>query len=361
MKLELQKKLGYFILYLGKSNLLRFVPISPYIVEFRVTENCNSQCVMCNAWKNKFVNELSTKEIKDALGQLRDIGVNTMIFIGGEPLLRPDIGQLVKEASLLKFPIILLVTNGLLLEEKAKELLENGITNITVSVDGIGHGHEIIRGIPGSYEKAIRGIKTVQKLKEDMNLNVAVTLITNMLMKQNVDTIPQLVELSHDLHAFWSFNLLDSNIDLFKGISLSEISVEDMAKIDETIDYLTKVRNESPDVISSCEHMLRYARKYLKKENLDDFHCVHGYEALHVRSNGDVHPCWIMEPIGNLRETKLRDIIGTSKHRELAERIYARDCPGCTNLCGLNVTAKYLISHRLTCERRSKKELKVDS
>jgi MoaA/NifB/PqqE/SkfB family radical SAM enzyme len=361
MKPELQKKLGYVILYLGVRDLLRFVPISPFIVEFRVTENCNSQCVMCNAWKNKSVNELSTEEIKDALRQLRGIGVNTMIFIGGEPLLRPDIGELVKEASLLKFPIILLVTNGLLLEDKARELLENGVTHITVSVDGIGQSHDAIRGIPGSFEKAIKGIKTVQKLKEDMNLNVAVTLITNMLMKQNLDMIPQLVELSRDLHAYWDFNLLDSNLDLFKGISLSEISVEDREKIDKTIDYLAKVRSKSPDLISSCEHMLKYARKYLKKENLDNFHCVHGYEALHLRSNGDVHPCWIMEPIGNLREAKLRDIVGTKKHRELAERIYGKDCPGCTNLCPLNVRTKYLISHQLSCERKSKKELEIDS
>jgi hypothetical protein len=352
MSSELQKKLGYVILSLGTRDLLRFVPISPYIVEFRVTENCNSKCVMCNAWKNKSVNELSTEEIKDALRQLRGIGVNTMIFIGGEPLLRPDIGELVKEASLLKFPVILLVTNGLLLEDKARELLENGITHITVSVDGIGQSHDAIRGIPGSFEKAIRGIKTVQKLKEEMNLNVAVTMITNMLMKQNADMIPQMIELSRELQTYWDFNLLDSNLDLFKGIPFSEISAEDKEKIDKTIDYLAKVRSESPDLVSSCEHMLKFARKYLKKENVDDFHCVHGYEALHIRSNGEVHPCWIMEPIGNLREAKLRDIVGTKKHRELAERIFIRDCPGCTNLCPLNVRTKYLISHRLSCERR---------
>jgi MoaA/NifB/PqqE/SkfB family radical SAM enzyme len=347
MKLELQNKMGYVILHVGMRDLLRFVPISPFAVEFRVTENCNSKCVMCNAWKNKFDNELSTEEIKDALHQLREIGVNTMIFIGGEPLLRPDIGELVKEASLLKFPTILLVTNGLLLEEKAKELLENGITNITVSIDGIGQSHEAIRGIPGIFEKAIKGIKVVQKLKEDMNLNVSVTMITNMLMKQNVDIIPQIVELSRDLHVYWDFNLLDSNLDFFKGIPFSEISVGEAEKIDKTIDYLAKVRSESPELISSCNHMLKFARKYLKKENLDDFHCVHGYELLHIRSNGDVHPCWLLEPIGNLRETKLRDIVGTKKHRELAEKIYVRDCPGCTNLCTVNVRTKYLISHRM--------------
>ena len=359
MKLEFKKKLDKVSLYLGIHGLLRFVSISPYVAEFRVTENCNSQCVMCNAWKNKSVNELSTEEIKNVLHQLKDIGIEVVIFIGGEPLLRSDIGELVKEASLLKFRAILLVTNGLLLEEKAKELLENGITHLTVSVDGIGRSHEVIRGIPGSFEKTIRGIKAVQKLKEDMNLNVAVTIITNMLMKQNVDMIPQLVELSRDLHVYWDFNLLDSNIDLFKGIPFPEISIEDKEEIDKTIDYLIKTRRESPWLMSTCEYALKYARKYLKGENSARIPCIHGYQILHLRPNGDVHPCWIKEPIGNLREAKLRDIVGTKKHRELAERIYVRDCPGCTNLCRYNIVSKHLISHKLSCERENKKNPSV--
>jgi len=359
MKHKFKNKLDNVLLYLGIRGLLRFVSINPYCVEFRVTENCNSRCIMCNAWKNKCVNELSTEEIKDALRQLKDIGIDTVIFIGGEPLLRSDIGDLVKEASLLKFPIILLVTNGLLLEEKAKELLENGITHLTVSVDGIGSSHEIIRGIQGNFEKTIRGIKAVQKLKEDMNLNVAVTIITNMLMKQNVDMIPQLVELSRDLHVYWDFNLLDSNIDLFKGIPFSEISAEDKEKVDKTIDYITKVRRESPWLLSTCECGLKYARRYLKGENVNDYHCVHGYQILHIRPNGEVHPCWIKEPIGNLREAKLRDIVGTKEHRELAERIYMRDCPGCTNLCRFNIVTKHLISHKVSCERENKKNPSV--
>lgn len=357
MKLEARKKLDYVIQSLGNHELLRFVSISPYCVEFRVTENCNSRCIMCNAWKNRSVDELSTEEFKDVLRQLRDIGISTLIFLGGEPLLRPDIGDLVKEASSLKFHSILLVTNGLLLEEKAKELLESGITHLTVSVDGIGSNNDAIRGVPGSFEKAVRGIKAVQKLKKDMNLNVAVTVITNMLMKQNVDDIPQLVELARELGVYWDFNLLDSNLDIFKGIPFPEISVEDREKIDKTMDYLTNVRKETPWLMSTCDHMLKYARRYLKGENMDDFPCVHGYQLLHLRSHGEVHPCWIMEPIGNLREARLRDIVGTKKHRELAEKIYVKDCPRCTNLCRVNVTTKYLISHKVNCERKSKKAL----
>lgn len=354
MKLELRKKLDHVILYLGIPKLLRFVSINPRTVEFRVTENCNSRCITCNAWKNKSVDELSTEEIKDILHQLRDFGVNHLILLGGEPLLRPDIGTIIKEASLLKFRTILLVTNGLLLEEKAEELLENGITHVTVSVDGIGETHDTLRGIKGSFEKAIRGIETVRKLKDDMNLEVAVTLITLLLMKQNVDEIPQLIKLSRDLRVYWDFNLLDCSLDIFRDIPFSKILVDDKQKIDNVIGYLKTVRDKSPDWMSPviCTHIIEYARRYLKGENLDNYHCVHGYEILHIGSHGEVYPCWIMEPIGSLRKAKLRGIVGTSKHRELAERMYMRQCPGCTNLCIYNIIIKRLVSHWLFCERK---------
>ena len=55
--------------YLGIPKLLRFVSISPRTVEFRVTENCNGRCIMCNAWKNKSVDELNTEE----KGELKEI------------------------------------------------------------------------------------------------------------------------------------------------------------------------------------------------------------------------------------------------------------------------------------------------
>jgi len=352
--MKFKKKLDHILLYLGLPKLLRFVSLAPQTVEFRVTENCNARCIMCNAWRNKYVDELTTGEIKNILRQLKYFGINNLLILGGEPLLRSDIGAIIKEANLLNYRTILVVTNGLLLEEKARELLESGVTHITVSIDGIGDTHDAIRGVKGCFDKAIRGIKTVQKLKKEMNLNVAVTLITLLLMKRNVNEIPRLIELSRELGVYWDFNLLDRNLDIFDGIPFSEIFVKDHQKVDEIIDYLSKIRDEWPGVLSPiiCKHILRFARKYLKGENVDNYHCVHGYEILHIRSNGDVHSCWIMEPLGNLRKAKISDIVGTDKHRELARRIYMRDCPGCTNLCAFNVAIKHLVSHWLLCERR---------
>jgi len=354
MRLRFRERLGNTLLYFGIRGLLRFVPLNPNWVNINVTENCNSRCITCYAWKNKSVNELTTEEIIDSLHQLRDIGVRNVIFIGGEPLLRSDIGVLIKEASLLKYETIIVVTNGLLLEDKAEELLENGVTHLSVSIDGVRRTNETIRGVTGNYEKSIRGIKTAQRLKKDKNLDVTVTILTTILLNQNVDEIPELIKISQSLGVKWLFNLLDPNLPIFKGIPLSKLLVRDEKKIDETIDYLKKTRRESPWLISSCDHILEYARYYLKTHQFfpRSFHCVHGYKLIWLGSHGDVHPgCWIMKPIGNIRKNKIRDILRSRTYRECVEKMYMNECPGCTNLHAFNVAIKHLVSHRFYCER----------
>jgi len=350
-------RLNLILFYLGSRKLLRFATLRPDWADVRVTEKCNSRCTTCYAWKNKQEGELTTEEMKDALHQLKEIGVRHVVFIGGEPLLRKDIGDLVKESSRLGFENRIIVTNGLLLKDKAEELLSNGITHITVSIDGIGDSDDKIRGVPNSYTRAVEGIKTVQKLKKDMGLDVPVTIITTLLLNQNVEEIPKLIELSRSLDAYWLFNLLDPNLNIFKGIPFSELLVQDKEKIDNTIDYLKKTCEQYPKLISTCDHMLEFARNYLKGDNRYDFHCVHGYKAVYLGSHGEVYlGCYALEPIGNIRKNKLREIVGSKKHRELAERMYMIECPGCTNRYEFNIATKHLIPHQIYCERKRKKQ-----
>lgn len=356
---KFRERLNIILFYLGSKKLLRFATLRPDWADIRVTESCNSRCTTCYAWKNKPEGELTTEEIKEALHQLKEVGIRNVVFIGGEPLLRKDIGALVKESSLLGFENRIIVTNGLLLKDKAEELLRNGITHITVSIDGVGETDDKIRGVPNSFARAVEGIRTVQRLKKDMDLDVAVTIITTILLNQNVEEIPKLVELSRSLDAYWLFNLLDPNLDIFKGIPFSTLLEQNKEKIDETIDYLEKTCKQYPQLISSCDHMLEFARSYLKGENRYDFHCVHGYKMVYLGSHGEVYlGCYALDPIGNIRKNKLREIVGSKKHRELAERMYMMGCPGCTNRYEFNIATKHLISHQFCCERTRKKEMR---
>ncbi|HVP92718.1 MAG TPA: SPASM domain-containing protein, partial [Acidobacteriota bacterium] len=114
---------------------------------------------------------------------------------------------------------------------------------------------------------------------------------------------------------------------------------------------------QDPKLISTCDHMLEFARTYLKGDNRYDFHCVHGYRAIYLGSHGEVYlGCYALEPIGNIRKNTLGEIVGSKKHRERAEQMYMMECPGCTNRYEFNIATKHLISHQIHCERKRKKQ-----
>ena len=90
---------------------------------------------------------------------LKKGGVSFLGFEGGEPLLRNDIQDILAESH--KRFHTSIVTNGWLLKTKLKSI-ENYVDYMFVSIDGIGELHDKMRGISGSFNKAMEGIKAAK-------------------------------------------------------------------------------------------------------------------------------------------------------------------------------------------------------
>jgi MoaA/NifB/PqqE/SkfB family radical SAM enzyme len=321
----------YGVLYLGNYSFLRFISPKPDYAEVRITEGCNSRCVTCRAWKNSREGELSTREIIRAFEQLRGIGVVSIRISGGEPLIRSDIIELIKECKRLKFQEIYLATNGLLLHQKAEQLVKAGVTHFGVSLDGIEETNDMIRGVPGSYEKVLEGIRAAKSSMKKAGVNFPITVFTTLL-RQNIREVPLLLKLCEDIGANWCFSLLDGNLDFFEDVDISEFVIKDWKVIDETIDYLKKLWNEKPWLVYSGPTILEYARNYLKGTNRDDdVPCTLGYKLISIGSKGEVYPgCYVFKPIGSIRQKTLGEIAKSKEYAALAEKMYRRECLGCT-------------------------------
>ena len=71
----------------------------PEGVTFELTYGCNLRCVHCyNPTHRALPHELTTSEICALLNQIADLGVLTVTFTGGEPSVRPDIGDILRHA-----------------------------------------------------------------------------------------------------------------------------------------------------------------------------------------------------------------------------------------------------------------------
>lgn len=355
-KTRLQKIARNIVLSSGNWVLAMLASFEPITwQEIRVTENCNSKCITCMAWRSRSTNELSLTELGIAFHQLRELGASCVTFTGGEPLLRPDVIDIVKKAKSTGFEKVMLITNGLLLEERSAELVDSGLSHLLVSIDGMQDVDSVVRGVPAHFEKAVAGIRAINKLKEEQNRKPKTVVLTTLL-EPNAREIPQLIEMCNELKASWLFNLLECNSDLFRNTDVKKLGLSNRETVDLLFDHLRRMKEKYPSVAHFCSYELDYARGFLRGDK-KDLPCINGYQAISIGAHGEVYSgCFALPPIGNLREKPLSQIIGTQLHRKRLTKMYRRQCPGCTNLWQDNVVARHLFAHTLICERSRPKE-----
>jgi len=130
-----------------------------------ITRRCNLSCRHCGSDCGSSpdgTGSLTTDEwtaFADTLAARfpKRLGIMCVVT-GGEPLCHPDLPVIVGRLSGHGFPVGL-VTNGYALSARnARRLRDLGVTSLTVSLDGLGGSHDWLRGVAGSFDRAVDGI-----------------------------------------------------------------------------------------------------------------------------------------------------------------------------------------------------------
>lgn len=137
-----------------------------------VIDSCNLNCYYCNPHDNnkncQAINILSVKNVLCIVRAATRLGITHFRLTGGEPLLHPQIDEMVSQIK--KIPgvrSVSLTTNAVLLAQHAKQLKEAGIDSINVSLDTIDASeyehitkksllHKVEQGIDAAIECGIR-------------------------------------------------------------------------------------------------------------------------------------------------------------------------------------------------------------
>lgn len=163
-----------------------------------VTEHCNLRCVYCMA--NDFVPPtsysfaLSASDIARVAEAAVRCGIKQVRLTGGEPLIRPDIVEIIEElAKIDGLEEISLTTNGILLSRLAMPLAKAGLKRINISLDTLIKEKftRITRG--GSIEKVWDGIAAA----EAANLS-PIKLNAVVVKGVNDDELVDLASLSYE-------------------------------------------------------------------------------------------------------------------------------------------------------------------
>ncbi len=167
---------------------------APSSVDIFITSKCNLKCVHCFSATKDSV-DLSLEDLKSIFDQLEKMGVLEVRINGGEPLLHPSIGKILQMLEYRRFRKVILTNGTLLSDEIAKQLKKSNITPTVSLDDSDAHGHDLFRGVEGTFEKTLAGLKTLQKNKVQYGINCC-------LHAKNLNKIENIVNLVADQRAY---------------------------------------------------------------------------------------------------------------------------------------------------------------
>jgi hopanoid biosynthesis associated radical SAM protein HpnH len=137
---------------------MRGVKRYPLVLMLEPLHLCNLACMGCGRireYKDTLQQMMTLSQCVDAV---KECGAPVISICGGEPLIYPEIGELVKEVLALDRHIHL-CTNALKLSESLNKFTPTPYLNFVVSIDGLEKTQEVTRGRKGIYDVQVKAIR----------------------------------------------------------------------------------------------------------------------------------------------------------------------------------------------------------
>jgi MoaA/NifB/PqqE/SkfB family radical SAM enzyme len=128
----------------------------PFMLEFQVTKACNLTCDYCYAdLENLYDKDYSLQQLKDIVDEFYSMGTRVIRILGGEPMVRKDIGEFIRYLRS-KDMFIEMATHGQFIPRWVDDLKYLDI--LQISLDGNEESNDAVRG-EGSFKKTIKGLE----------------------------------------------------------------------------------------------------------------------------------------------------------------------------------------------------------
>lgn len=359
---------------------LRGYSFSPQSICLILTEKCNLKCKMCDiGQKNRQLHNVTSLLVKniqndsvplthdDWLQLIDNIALfprkPLVLLTGTEPLLYPDILSIIHSITQKNIPLHI-TTNGTLLSHYAVQLTELSrkpyAIDITVSLDGIGEIHDEIRGLRGTFDKAVAGIHDISRARRHAGQSFPLVNITCTVSNYNYTHLASFVDwimknnlpiesitfnhlwfkdakivAAHNKQYGAELPVAEENI---AGITTSAI---DMSVVHQQIQSIktkykhTHIRiHQQPDI--SYEEMLQYYHNPCRPVFYDK--CTAAWRNVTVTPQGNVilSPLCFFPSVGNVKEEAFTKIWNDGRLKKVRAQIRkAKSFPACSRCCML--------------------------
>ncbi len=155
----------------------------PHTLSHLITSRCNARCRTC-LWRGDNDDDLDTDAIAWLYTQAARLGIGQLVVWGGEPLLRPDLEDVLLIARR-RGLFVTLITNGWLIPERWAGLRKN-VDALILSLDDVGEAHDGLRGLPGLYDRLDAFALSLRSHAVRPTL-----LVNTVLSRQNAGALPR--------------------------------------------------------------------------------------------------------------------------------------------------------------------------
>ena len=270
----------------------------PGFCQFALNNACNARCGFCGFALDKLPRESWRYVDRDGALEAIDIlyreAVRYLVLTGGEPMLHPDLLEIVQRASSLGMKVLLVTNAGLLKPHRIRELGDAGLSSFIISIDAAdAETHERNRGLPGVCER----IREANALIDDLALHSTASVTMSRLV--DYEALPDFLKSLGFKAVTFSYPLKQLNSN-FLSFSDSELVNYSDAELLQAFEQVKALKQRFPVVNPSAS--LAEMQRYVRGEE-QRFPCLGGFQYFYLDWHLDLWRCHNWDrPMCNIKD-----------------------------------------------------------
>jgi MoaA/NifB/PqqE/SkfB family radical SAM enzyme len=275
----------------------------PILVHVIPNRRCNLACTYCNEFDD-FSKPVALEEMKSRLDILAGMGTSVITISGGEPLMHPEMDQIIRHIRH-RGMIAGMITNGFLLDRKTIEKLnEAGLEHLQISIDN---------AVPD--EVSLKSLKTLDKRLEWLAQYAVFQVNINSVLGSGVKNPEDALAIAHravELGFTSTVGIIHDHNGQLKPLGARET---------EIFEEIMTLGKRSFSRFNEFQHNVARGREH-------NWRCRSGSRYLYICEDGLVH--WCSQQRG-YPGTPLKEYTPEMRHREYATKKFC--APRCTVSC----------------------------
>lgn len=298
-------------------------------ITIAITAHCNLRCQGCKYGRDFMPgSQLPLDTVRELLEDAAEARVPAVRLYGGEPLLHPDVVEMVRIASDLGVGCYM-TTNGLVLDRKIADLHAAGLRKVTIGYYGEGEAFDDYVQRPGRYQRLLESLEATRRQFGPEDLEIQFNFLLSR-RTATIEAIDAMVAFADRFQGSIHVDVVHYSLPYFQEGPERELQFrpDDRPAVERVVDHLLALKRARPKLLTESEIALASFPDWALKQEEMRVPCD-ARKLLWVGADGSVMLCYVTFPLGNLHETRLRDLLGTRAHHQAARDAFALNCPNC--------------------------------